>query len=152
MATAREQFDSLIYTDFATYQSLSEGDRDFFDRLFYMLILNGKINWSNEKISKVFGVPVSTVEKRLRRIEQADLIIRENQRAQVDGVWRTVERVIRLSPDYFGFDFNSLAYRLFCDYIFYTKNLNIINTILEMDYEEFKERFGKLKVTYVSNI
>lgn len=152
MATTREQFDSLIYTDFATYQALSETDRAFFDKLFYMLILNGKINWSNEKISKVFGEPVSTIEKRLKRVEQAELIIRENKKAQVEGVWRTVERIIRLSPDYFGFDFNSLAYRLFCDYLFYSKNMKILNEILEMDYGEFKERFGKLKVTYVSNI
>ena len=148
--TTREKFDSLFYKDFASYQSLSPGDQEFFDFLFNVLIVSGKINWSNEKLSSIINTPESTVEKRLKRVETAGLIIRETAKQQIHGVWRTVDRIIRLSPEYFEFDFNTAAHKFFCDYIFYKKNWKIMQALLEMPYEEFKEKFGRAKMTYVN--
>lgn len=150
--TTREKFDSLIYTDFSSYQKLTAGDQEFFDFLFNVLIVEGKINWSNEKLSKVTNIPESTVEKRLKRIEDAGLIIRESSKQHINGVWKTVDRIIRLSPEYFGFDFNTMIHRLFCDYIFYKRISKVLETVLELPYEEFKEKFGRVKVTYVNNL
>ena len=69
MESTKERFDSLIYTDFESYIALSDGDKEFFDKLFKVLIYYGEINWSNRKLSELLGTSESTLEKRLSRLE-----------------------------------------------------------------------------------
>lgn len=144
----KEFFDSLKYTDFVGYVELSEGDKNFFDKIFYLLILQGSITWSNEKLAYMLNDKISTVEKRLSRLEKAGLILRETSREKQNGVWRTVDRVIRLSPQYFSFSFNTHAHKVYCDYLYYQKIDSIFSKILEMDVDEFLKTFGKMKVVY----
>ena len=91
MESTKERFDSLIYTDFESYIALSDGDKEFFDKLFKVLIYYGEINWSNRKLSELLGISESTLEKRLSRLEKSQLILRETSKQKEYGKWRTVE-------------------------------------------------------------
>lgn len=143
--TVKEKFDSLIYTDNYNYQLLSDKDKLFFDRLFRLIIFNGEINWSNEKLSHVLQEPGSTIEKRLKRVEEAGLIIRESNRQFEFGRWKTTDRIIRLNPKLFEFDFKSVAFKLFKDYIYYEKIGNVLEKIGTVDYDQFIKELGKVR-------
>ena len=149
MGTTKEKFDSLVYTDFEEYIALSDGDKVFFDNLFKYLIYYGEINWSNRKLSELLGVSESTLEKRLNRLEKSKLILREISKQCEYGKWRTVDRIIRLNPFHFQFDFNTMAHRIFCDYIFHQQTAHILKKYLDMPYEEFIKVYGKVKVVNV---
>ena len=149
METTREKFESLVYTDFEEYINLSDGDKEFFDKLFKYLIYYGEINWSNKKLSELLGTSESTLEKRLKRLEKSQLILRETSKQCEYGKWRTVDRIIRLNPFYFQFDFNTMAHRIFCDYIFYQQTSHILKKYLDMPYEEFIKAYGKVKVVNI---
>ena len=146
MESTKEKFDSLIYTEFEEYMELSPGDKKFFDNLFSVLIYFGEINWSNKKLSEMLGESESTLEKRLSRLERSKLIIREVSKQCDFGKWRTVDRVIRLNPFHFQFDFNTMAHKIFCDYLFHTKTAHILSKYLEMPYDEFIKAYGKVRV------
>lgn len=143
--TVKEKFDSLIYTDNYNYQILSEKDKLFFDRMFRLIIFNGEINWSNEKLSNVLQEPGSTIEKRLKRVEDAGLIIRESNRQFEFGRWKTTDRIIRLNPEVFEFDFKSVAFKLFKDYIYYEKIGSVLERVSSMEYDEFLKLLGKVR-------
>ena len=149
METTREKFESLVYTDFEEYINLSDGDKEFFDKLFKYLIYYGEINWSNKKLSELLGTSESTLEKRLKRLEKSQLILRETSKQCEYGKWRTVDRIIRLNPFYFQFDFNTMAHRIFCDYIFHQQTSYILKKYLDMPYEEFIKAYGKVKVVNI---
>ena len=144
--TTKEKFDTLIYNDFAAYQELSEIDRVFFDKLFNILIFEGKITWSNDKLASILQKSVSTLEKQLARLEKSGLILRESSRYCDHGIWKTAERIIRLSPAFFDFDFNSHAHRIYLDYLYYEQTRGILEKYLNMEYSEFIRAFGKVKV------
>lgn len=144
--TVKEKFDSLIYIDNYNYQMLSEKDKLFFDRLFRLIIFNGELNWSNDKLSNVLQEPVSTIEKRLKRVEEAGLILRESSRQQFEvGRWKTTDRIIRLNPGIFEFDFKSVAFKLYRDFIYYEKIGDVLDKVGSMDYEDFLKKLGKVK-------
>lgn len=143
--TVKEKFDSLIYTDYYNYQMMLEKDKLFFDRLFRIIIFNGDINWSNEKLSSILNEPASTIEKRLKRVEEAGLIIRECSKQFEYGRWKTTDRIIRLNPAVFEFDFKSVAFKLFKDYIYYEKIGSVLEKIGTMDYDKFLEKLGKVR-------
>ena len=143
--TVKEKFDSLIYTDIYNYQLLSENDKLFFDRLFKIIIFNGEIKWSNDKLSNVIQEPASTIEKRLKRVEEAGLIIRESSRQFEYGRWKTTDRIIRLNPGIFEFDFKSVAFKLFKDYLYYEKIATVLQKIGSMDWEQFRNKLGKVR-------
>lgn len=147
--TTKEKFDTLIYSDFAAYQELSERDRILFDKLFNILIFEGKITWSNEKLASILQKSVSTLEKQLSRLEKSGLILRESSRYCDYGVWKTSERIIRLSPTFFDFDFNSHAHRIYLDYLYYQQTRQLLDQYLSMEYSEFIKAFGKVKVVQV---
>ena len=146
--TTREKFESISYQDLVSYQDLSDNDKKFFDKLFKILIYNGSINWSNQKLAKTMNETLSTVEKRLKRLEQASLILRESSRQCEFGQWRTVDRVISLNPIYFEFNYKSLTHKIYCDYLFHQYISNVLDKYLEMDYEEFKKVFNKIEVVH----
>lgn len=149
MGTTKEKFDSLIYKDFVAYDELQQKDQEFFDKLFSYLIYYGEINWSNRKLSEMLGESESTLEKRLNRLEKSRLIIREVSKQCEYGKWRTVDRVIRLNPFHFQFDFNTMAHRIFCNYIFHRQTAYILEKYLDMPYEEFIKAYGKVKVVNI---
>ena len=115
-------------------------------KLFDYLIYYGEISWSNNKLCELLGENESTLEKRLKRLEQAQLILREVSKQCFNGVWKTVDRIIRLNPFHFQFNFNSFAHRIFVDYLFHKQSEPILKRYLEMPYEEFIKAFGKVKV------
>ena len=147
--STKSKFDKFIYKDSDEYQSLSPGDQLFFDKLFNILIYQGEIKWSNKKLSAMLGESESTLEKRLNRLDKSRLIIRETSKIREHGVYRTVDRVIRLNPFHFPFDFNSVAYRIFCNYLFHQQTEPILNKYLKMPYKEFVKKYGEVKVTTV---
>lgn len=146
MESTQERFDNLIYKDFVAYQKLSPGDKAFFDKLFSYLIYYGEITWSNNKLCELLGENESTLEKRLRRLEQSQLILREISKQCINGVWRTVDRIIRLNPFHFQFNFNSMAHRIFVDYLFHKQTEPILRKYLDMPYKDFIKAFGEVKV------
>ena len=147
METTKEKFDKITsYESFERYEQLSPGDKQFFDKLFHILIYQGSINWSNKKLSDITGESESTLEKRLKRLEESRLLIRETSKVCEYGKWRTVDRIIKLNPFYFQFDFNSMAHKIYCDYIFHKQTEKILKKYLEMDFDKFIKAYGKIKV------
>lgn len=145
METTREKFDRLIYQEFEAYQELSPGDKYCFDKLFEILMYQGSITWCNAKLSSYLSESESTVEKRLKRLEEAKLINREVSKQCINGVWRTTDRIITLNEYHFKFDFDTLAHRVFVDYLFHKQTEKILSRYLEMPYDEFINAFGKVK-------
>ena len=67
----------------------------------YQEILNGKVlTKSNDEISRATGVPVSTLEKFLKRFEDLQLIVRKSDRSVNASTyqWETISREITLDP------------------------------------------------------
>lgn len=150
METTRQRFDSLTYKDLIDYVNLSEGDKYCFDKLFNVLIFQGSINWSNQKLANILGEKESTLEKRLKRLEQARLIVRDANKIRDEfGIWHTVDRTIKLNPVNFQFDFDTMAHRIYTDYLFHKQTEEILDRYLDMPFEEFIKVFGKIKVANV---
>ena len=145
MESVKEKFDKFIYKDFIAYQQLSDGDKLCFDKLFEILMYQGSITWCNSKLASFLSESESTVEKRLKRLEDAKLIDREVSKQCINGVWRTVDRIIKLHQYHFNYDFESMAHRIFTDYLFHKQTSEILNRYLEMNYDEFIKTFGKVK-------
>lgn len=150
METTRQRFDSLTYKDLIDYVNLTEGDKYCFDKLFNVLIFQGTINWSNQKLANILGEKGSTLEKRLKRLEQARLIVRDANKIRDEfGIWHTVDRTIKLNPVNFQFDFDTMAHRIYTDYLFHKQTEEILDRYLDMPFEEFIKVFGKIKVANV---
>ena len=58
-----------IYQEFSGYQELNEAERNLFDQIFPVLWFVGEMSDSNVSIASRTGYAVSTIEKRLRAIE-----------------------------------------------------------------------------------
>lgn len=144
MSSVKAEFETFLYMNLPAYDALSDGDKLFFDKLFKVLIKDGQITWSNSKLAAVLIETESTLEKRLKRIEDTGLIIRETSRICEFGKWRTVDRIISLNPDLFPFNYNSTAHNLFLQWMYIQSIEPTLDKILEMDYEEFQKKFGKV--------
>ena len=87
-----------IYQETSNYQDLKEAERDFFDQIFNVLWISGEMNLTNKYIAERFGYSPSTIEKKLRRIERANLIYRQISRFKDENDrWQTL-RIITLDP------------------------------------------------------
>ena len=149
MESVKERFDKFLYKDLEAYEKLSDADQVFFDKLFSYLIYYGEINWSNRKLCDMTGENESTLEKRLKRLEKATLITREVSKQCINGVWKTVDRIIKLNPFNFEFDYNSMAHRIFVNYLFMQKTEFVMEKYLSMDFNDFKKVYGEIKVVNV---
>ncbi len=93
-----------VYQDLEAYQRLCEEDRRFFDNLFILLLFNESKIYSNKYLSQRFNIPVSTIEKRVRRLDRANLIKRKVENELKDNEkWITTARTIELDPVTFAF-------------------------------------------------
>ena len=80
------------------YLSLREEDQLFFDNLFILLLFNEDKVYSNKYLSQRFNIPVSTIEKRIKRIARAKLIRRTVSKEFTEGRWITTARPLELDP------------------------------------------------------
>lgn len=80
------------------YLSLREEDQLFFDNLFILLLFNEDKVYSNKYLSQRFNIPVSTIEKRIKRIARAKLIRRTVSNELTEGRWITTARTLELDP------------------------------------------------------
>lgn len=86
-----------FYKNTSNYKQLCKGDQDFFDAIFSVLVLRPIIE-RNEVLSISYKIPLSTLEKRLNRLEKSGLIIRENTNAILpNGKTRCISRKIYLN-------------------------------------------------------
>lgn len=88
-----------IYENHSAYQSLNESDQDFFDAFFSLLWFDGKCTYTNRYIGERLGYAQSTIEKKIRRLDSAGLIHREQIKkySVEDECWLT-DRTITLDP------------------------------------------------------
>ena len=91
------------YQMFPEYDLLSTKDKRFFDSLFLLLIINPGVNITNEFLSKRFNIPDSTLQKKLKRLEDKHLIYRECHKVLKDNKYWITERMIVLDPIKFAF-------------------------------------------------
>ena len=84
-----------IYQNFDEYQDVNEADQEFFDGLFPVLWLDGHLNMPNKYLAERFGYQVTTIEKKLRKLERAHLIYRVVKRNKDDntGKWNTTRDI-----------------------------------------------------------
>lgn len=100
---------AAIYQRLDSYLNLIEADRLFFDKLFPMLLFNDNDIYSDKYLSNRFkndlGKPmsISTLQKRLKRLSDANLIVKKEDRECIDGKWTTTARHINLDPATFSF-------------------------------------------------
>ncbi len=87
-----------IYKYIPEYLSLREEDQLFFDNLFILLLFNEDKVYSNKYLSQRFNIPVSTIEKRIKRIARAKLIRRTVSNEFTEGRWITTARTLELDP------------------------------------------------------
>ncbi len=87
-----------IYKYMPEYLSLREEDQLFFDNLFILLLFNEDKVYSNKYLSQRFNIPVSTIEKRIKRIARAKLIRRTVSNEFTEGRWITTARTLELDP------------------------------------------------------
>lgn len=100
-----------IYEETSNYQDLKEAERDFFDQIFNILWLSGEMNLTNKFIAERFGYSPSTIEKKLRRIERANLIYRQISRFKDENErWQTL-RIITLDPVFKNFLLEKLKFK-----------------------------------------
>lgn len=87
-----------VYKDMPEYINLREEDKIFFDNLFILLLFNEDKVYSNKYLSQRFNIPLSTLEKRIKRLAQAKLIRRSISKVLKDGKWITSSRALELDP------------------------------------------------------
>lgn len=94
-----------IYQNMESYQCLREEDRKFFDNLFILLLVYDDKNFSNKYLAQRFNMPISTIEKRIKRLAQAKLIRRCASCEYVESKnhWTTISRTLELDPMTFSF-------------------------------------------------
>ena len=88
-----------VYELLPEYQALHiEADKVFFDNIFLCLLIDKVVVRSNKELAARFNMSESTLEKRLKRLEDAKLIIRSNVKTHENGYWEVLERAIELDP------------------------------------------------------
>jgi transcription initiation factor IIE alpha subunit len=89
----------------ANDQAKNLNDRQYFLLIWIIkqIVANRVLKMSNDEIAAAVGIPKSTIEKYLKKLDELDLIIRTNEREYNDGFhrWETVDREIKLNPIYF---------------------------------------------------
>ncbi len=98
----------ILYTQKLEYQSLREGDQKFFKKLFPLLLFSPSNEFSHKYLSEVCKesatpIPESTLQKRLRRLAQAKLIHKWEEKELVDGKWTTTHTYMELEKSTFRF-------------------------------------------------
>lgn len=90
----------IIYSTYPSYMNLIESDRSFFDDLFVLILFEKDISWENKYLAERLGYSVSTIEKKLHRLEAAHLIKRKCTPFldHTTGHWITASRSITLDP------------------------------------------------------
>lgn len=91
------------YEQFEEYQNLQNNDKKFFDNLFLLLVVSTNVEYTNKFLSYRFNMPISTVEKRLKRLEWAHLIVRSVIRIKKEDKYWVSVRTIHLDPKTFAF-------------------------------------------------
>lgn len=91
------------YEQFEEYQNLQKNDKKFFDNLFLLLVVSTNVEYTNKFLSYRFNMPISTVEKRLKRLEWAHLIVRSVIRIKKEDKYWVSVRTIHLDPKTFAF-------------------------------------------------
>lgn len=87
-----------IYKEFDSYQELDEATQNFFDQIFNILWIQETMNLKNSYLAERFGYSESTIQKKLKRLEEVNLITRQINRSQEPtGVWITT-RIVSLDP------------------------------------------------------
>ena len=74
--------------------------------------------------------------------------MRETSKQCFNGKWKTVDRIIKLNPLNFQFDYNTMAHRVYVNYMFMKQTEKILNRYLAMPYDEFIKAFGTVVVKY----
>lgn len=87
-----------VYKDMPEYQALREEDKRFFDNLFILLLFNEDKAYSNNYLSQRFNIPLSTLEKRIKRLARSKLIARKVSSELLNGKWVTTARTLELDP------------------------------------------------------
>lgn len=129
-----------IYSQFTEYIELTDGDKEFFDSLFILLTLNTAQDLSNKYLSTRLNAPVSTIEKRLRRLERAHLIIRYIVHFKNEKNYWTTGRTIKLDNLTFAFYYQKNNITLSQEEIkLYSERRHEVDTLLE-DKERIKEK------------
>ena len=86
-----------FYKNLDNYKKLHFKDQEFFDVLFLTLVIR-PITESNKDISKSLKISVSTLEKKLKRLEASGLISRTSTNAYNQfGKLRCIARTIKLN-------------------------------------------------------
>lgn len=91
------------YEQLEEYQNLQNNDKKFFDNLFLLLVVSTNVEYTNKFLSFRFNMPISTVEKRLKRLEWAHLIVRSVIRIKKEDKYWVSVRTIHLDPKTFAF-------------------------------------------------
>ena len=94
-----------IYQDMEAYLTLREEDQKFFDNLFVLLLVYDNNQFSNKYLAQRFNMPISTIEKRIKRLARANLIRRCVSCEYAEGKkhWTTTSRTLELDPTTFSF-------------------------------------------------
>ena len=92
-----------IYKNLDEYKNLRDSDKEFFDKLFPMLLYYDNDVYSNSYLCNRFNMPKSTLEKRLRRLDNVNLIHKWDEKERINGTWTTIARHIVLDPATFSF-------------------------------------------------
>jgi predicted transcriptional regulator len=89
----------------ANDQAKTLNDRQYFllTWIVKQIVANRVLKMSNDEIAAAVGIPKSTIEKYLKKLDELDLIIRTNEREYNEGFhrWETIDREIKLNPNYF---------------------------------------------------
>lgn len=145
--TVKEMLDEMSYKQFPQYKDLSKEEQSFFDRIFPYLLVNGEIKDSDDALAAALGIPKSTIEKRLRALDNAKLIVRSHKRQNKgtveNPVWRITDRTIILNRTLFPF-FNlidknyGIEKNLYSIYTYLKQLSKQLGPILNLDVEDFE--------------
>lgn len=133
------------YQQFEEYQGLQSGDKKFFDNLFLLLVVSTNVEYTNKYLSIRFNTPISTVEKRLKRLEWAHMIVRSVIRIKKEDKYWISVRTIHLDPKTFAFINVAMAPIEFSAHK--TKEKEEIKPI-EEPKEEIKKKKVRMNVQY----
>ena len=105
-------------------KDLNDKQLETFIYLVNQIINNTVCVKSNDEISRELRIPVSTLEKHLKKLDDLKLIIRKSSRGRnpLTMSWETISREIRLDPKVYDNDPRVLA----------TMRMQRINGILDM--------------------
>ena len=84
-------------------EKLNDRQESFFVWVYNECVNNHRITKSNKEISNETSLPISTVEKYLKKFDDLGLIVRGSERNlnNYNHQWETISREIILNPDIF---------------------------------------------------